>query len=550
MLETISSLFDPADLSPHGLCLVWRPELIGLHVISDAVTGLAYYSIPLALVAFVRWRRDLVFGWMFGLFAVFILACGTTHFFSIWTLWHPDYGTQGVVKAATAMVSILTAIMLWPLLPKAVALPSPTQLAILNVTLQREIAERCEAEKRLRASEARYAGFFNNLAEGLFISAVDADGHLILEAINRNLATAAGLDPARSIGHPVDEVLPQAVAAKIGQCYRSDLGIGGPLEFEDTVELATGVHTWHTVLVPLRDEDGRVVQLLGSIRDITERQRLQIELVQASKLATLGTLTAGMAHELSQPLNIIRLWIDEAAARLREAPLESGHAAPIEQTFALIVEQTVRMRSIIDHMRVFTRREGDAAQDFDIVGSIRMAVEMTRRQYVKEDIAVEFNGAPGEAWAHGQPVHLEQVVLNLLANAHDAIVARRSDRPDWPGHIQITVSQITVSQITVSTSARQEVAVVVTDTGGGIPPAALPHLFDPFFTTKAPGQGCGLGLWISHGLIAAMGGHLHADNVTQGGLSGARFTMKLPTVPARKQRGAHDGETDSSRTGC
>ena len=71
-METISSLFDSADLSPHGLCLVWRPELIGLHVVSDAVTGLAYYSIPLALVAFVRWRRDLVFGWMFGLFAVFI----------------------------------------------------------------------------------------------------------------------------------------------------------------------------------------------------------------------------------------------------------------------------------------------------------------------------------------------------------------------------------------------------------------------------------------------------------------------------------------------
>ena len=200
MLETISSLFDFADLSPHGLCLVWRPELIGLHVVSDAITGLAYYSIPLALVTFVRCRRDLAFSWMFGLFAIFILACGTTHFFSIWTLWQPDYGAQGVVKAATAIVSILTAIMLWPLLPKAVALPSPTQLAILNAALQREIAERREAETRLRASEARYAGFFNNLAEGLFISAVDADGRLILEAINGNLATAAGLDPVRSVG--------------------------------------------------------------------------------------------------------------------------------------------------------------------------------------------------------------------------------------------------------------------------------------------------------------------------------------------------------------
>jgi C4-dicarboxylate-specific signal transduction histidine kinase len=213
---------------------------------------------------------------------------------------------------------------------------------------------------------------------------------------------------------------------------------------------------------------------------------------------------------------------------LREAPLEPGHAAPLEQTFALIAEQTVRMRSIIDHMRVFTRREGGAAQDFEIVGSVRTAVEMTRRQYVKEDIAVEFDGALSKAWAHGQPVHLEQVVLNLLSNAHDAIIEHRSDQPDWPGHIQVTVS---------AGACAEEVAVVVTDTGGGLPPATLPHLFDPFFTTKAPGQGCGLGLWISHGLVAAMGGHLHADNVTQGGLSGARLTVRLPTVTGQEAKG-------------
>src|SRR3954464_9572799 len=170
MLETISSFFDSADLSPHGLCLVWRPELIGLHVGSDAVTGLAYYSIPLALVTFVRCRRDLAFSWMFGLFAVFILACGTTHFFSIWTLWQPDYGAQGVVKAVTAMVSILTAIMLWPLLPRAVARPSPAHPPLPNAPLRAEIADRREAETGVRPSGARCAGFFNNLAQGLFIS--------------------------------------------------------------------------------------------------------------------------------------------------------------------------------------------------------------------------------------------------------------------------------------------------------------------------------------------------------------------------------------------
>src|SRR3954468_12975832 len=125
MLGFLSNVFQKADLSPHGFCLLWQPELIWLHVGSDAVIGAAYYSIPLALTAFLRRRHDLAFGWMFGLFAAFILACGTTHFFSIWTLWAPDYALEGVVKAATATVSLITAVLLWPLLPRALALPSP-----------------------------------------------------------------------------------------------------------------------------------------------------------------------------------------------------------------------------------------------------------------------------------------------------------------------------------------------------------------------------------------------------------------------------------------
>jgi hypothetical protein len=98
------------SLSPHGICLLWRPELIWTHAVSDAVIGLAYFSIPIALAAFVSRRRDVAFTWVFWAFAVFILACGATHFFSIWTLWFPDYGAEALIKAATAAASIATAI--------------------------------------------------------------------------------------------------------------------------------------------------------------------------------------------------------------------------------------------------------------------------------------------------------------------------------------------------------------------------------------------------------------------------------------------------------
>src|SRR5258707_15134386 len=85
---------------------------------SDTITGLSYYAIPLALGYFVWKRPDIDFGWMFWMFAGFILACGTTHFFDVWTLWHPDYGIQGGVKAITAAISLTTAAMLWPLVPR------------------------------------------------------------------------------------------------------------------------------------------------------------------------------------------------------------------------------------------------------------------------------------------------------------------------------------------------------------------------------------------------------------------------------------------------
>src|SRR4051812_24177697 len=101
------------------------------------------------------------------MFALFILACGATHFLSIWTLWHPDYGLEGVVKAVTAVVSLITAIALWPLLPRMLALPPASELADANAALSREVAERREAEIRARQSEARLAGFFEHMSDAL-----------------------------------------------------------------------------------------------------------------------------------------------------------------------------------------------------------------------------------------------------------------------------------------------------------------------------------------------------------------------------------------------
>jgi signal transduction histidine kinase len=145
MLDELTRwLIDPSGLTPHGFCLLWDPELIWLHAVSDAAIGFAYFTIPLALATIVYRRRDIVFSPVFVLFAAFILLCGTGHWLDLLTLWVPAYRLEGMVKATTACVSIMTAISLWVLLPQALLLPSPAQLQAANDAL---------AERDLRALE-------------------------------------------------------------------------------------------------------------------------------------------------------------------------------------------------------------------------------------------------------------------------------------------------------------------------------------------------------------------------------------------------------------
>ena len=148
-------LASPPGLTPHGFCLTWAPGLLGLHAGSDAVIAIAYFSIPLALVKFVAQKPDLEYRWVAWLFGSFILACGLTHLMSIYTLWVPAYGVEGLVKLVTALLSIATAGMLWPLIPQVAALPSPIQLRELNVRLSATIVEQARTSALLRESEQR-----------------------------------------------------------------------------------------------------------------------------------------------------------------------------------------------------------------------------------------------------------------------------------------------------------------------------------------------------------------------------------------------------------
>jgi len=145
MKEFLQELFS-SDFMPHGYCYSWKPGLLWLHLVSDVLIALAYFSIPLTLVYFIRKRKDLPFNWMFLCFGTFILACGSTHLMEVWTLWHGTYWLSGAIKALTALASVPTAILLLYLVPHAVALPSPQAMRL-------EIAERKSAERALNLAK-------------------------------------------------------------------------------------------------------------------------------------------------------------------------------------------------------------------------------------------------------------------------------------------------------------------------------------------------------------------------------------------------------------
>ncbi len=307
MTEFFEQLFSGGGFMPHGHCYFWKPELIGLHVASDALIALAYYSIPLTLLYFIRKRRDVPYPWIFLMFGGFIVACGTTHLLEIWSVWHGSYWLSGSIKAVTALLSVVTAVMLVKLVPQALLLRGPAELARLNLelearireradelgrtntSLQTEIAERKRAEELVRRLNTDLERRVKELQAVLDLLPVGVgiarDPQCRDIRMNQTFARTLNLttDMNGSMSAPPGEAprtfrvlvngkelapeeLPMQVAAR-GVEVR---------EAEEEIILTDG-RTLHVLAyaTPLRDEANQVCGSVGAFVDITERKRAE-----------------------------------------------------------------------------------------------------------------------------------------------------------------------------------------------------------------------------------------------------------------------------------
>ena len=242
------------------------------------------------------------------------------------------------------------------------------------------------------------------------------------------------------------------------------------------------------------------------VTDLTKQKEIDSQLLQTSKLAMLGEMSTGMAHELNQPLNIIKL-----AANNMSNSIAKGRAndQSMMNRIQRIDSAVDRAATIIDHMRAFGRVAGEDFAPFSVSSAIAAASDLVHEPMKANGITL-VTDLDSQARVLGNTIQFEQVLINMINNARDAILSTG------------TSGRIEVKQIVDA----ENITVTIEDTGGGIPVDAIPHIFEPFFTTKPVGKGTGLGGSISYGIIQDMQGSIWADNIT----GGAKISIRLPLV--------------------
>jgi PAS domain S-box-containing protein len=271
-MHIFRTLFSSGNFEPHGYCYLWNPGLVWLNVVSDALIAAAYFAIPIILVWFVRKRRDLPFSWIFGLFGLFIVACGSTHVMEVWNLWHANYWLAGLVKAITAAASVPTAILLLNLVPRALELPSAKQWITANAALREEMAERREAELNLRISEASYrdqADLLDLTNDAIFVR--NAEGKILYW--NRGAERLYGWTKDEVRGKTTHAVLrtefPTPLEQIVAETAEKSYWEGELVHYRKEGSKIIVSSRW----LPRRDPAGNMTSILEINRDITQQRQ-------------------------------------------------------------------------------------------------------------------------------------------------------------------------------------------------------------------------------------------------------------------------------------
>lgn len=310
-----------------------------------------------------------------------------------------------------------------------------------------------------------------------------------------------------------DRLQPEARPAAAARS-RALLTSGEPIEMENWHRMDEGLRLYRWRVRAITSAQPPEIEAIGT--DITDQREHERMLAQAAKLATLGEMATNTAHELNQPLGAIAMTVGNLTAQLAQG--SGADPDHLSAKLARIERNVARARQIIENMQIFSRAEPETLMPVPLQESVTAALGLVSDVLRLDDITVTLSLTEAPCSVHGMPVRLQQVVVNILINARDAIRARRAGDPGAPrGEIHIGLERVA-----------RRARLSISDNAGGVPEALTTRIFEPFFTTKPIGEGTGLGLAIAYGIVRDHHGTLSLENVG----AGATFTIKLPLLPA------------------
>lgn len=371
----------------------------------------------------------------------------------------------------------------------------PHVIGILGVA--RDVTEERERDLALERSEIRYTQLVESASDAIFTA--DTTGNLT--AVNRSLEVATGRSRDQLLGTPVLALIDPRDRAAAKEVMRAGLDgqfPRGQLRYAD----GNGELRHCSLTVTPLTEDGVVTGLLGIVRDVTDERRLTEQLVQQEKLAAVGELVSGVAHELNNPLASVMAFAQLLLAAPADIP-------PDREAIDAINQEARRAAKIVANLLTFARQHQPERTIADLNRVVNDTLELRRYALRTAQVEIETNLDPDLPLTWADPFQLQQVVLNLLTNAEHALASWEGDK-----------------RISLSTSRRgQQLVISVADSGPGVPPENVSRIFNPFFTTKPVGEGTGLGLSISDGIVREHGGRIRVDSRPG---HGATFEIELP----------------------
>lgn len=381
------------------------------------------------------------------------------------------------------------------------------ELEDVNNQLETRVADRTA---RLAASEAKYQDLYDN-APDMFLS-IEAQSLMIVEC-NRTFSNALGYPLDQLIGRNLSTLHPPSHQSDIGQSLRKLATFGEVREFETVFCQRDGIPIDVSInMSAVYDSQGQVAHCRCVCRDITERKQIEQELRQksddlahASRLATMGEMASGIAHELNQPLHAINNYARGAVKRLHQGWLDKEALVLL---FDDIAAEAVRAGDIIQGIRRYVKRREENRESFSAGKLAEAVVKIMASEASRRNVDLQVTIPENLPSVYCDQVQLEQVLINLLLNAFDAMVDIDRNRRQ----VELSVEMVD-----------QAVKFLIRDAGKGVSRETLGKLFDPYFTTKP--EGLGMGLSIARTIAEAHGGSLEATpNAAQG------LTMML-TLP-------------------